>query len=274
MTGTPATAAAALVALLLAAPVARGQQQIQDNSFLIEEAYNQEYGVVQHINAFSWAAHSGDWIYTFTQEWPLPDERHQLSFTLPVQEIHSSSVASTGIGDAALNYRHQLLGRVGGRVAFAPRLSLLVPTGKARDQLGAGSLGVQLGLPVSFSLGAKLVTHWNAGATHTWRTHDAEGDVAATNAYALGQSVVWLCLPRLNLLVETVWVQSQSVVGPGLTQTTRDAFVSPGIRWAHNLKNGLQIVPGIAFPLGFGPSRGEHALFLYLSFEHAFRKRP
>src|SRR5215831_17813815 len=27
---------------------------IQDNSFLIEEAYNQDYGVVQHINNFTW----------------------------------------------------------------------------------------------------------------------------------------------------------------------------------------------------------------------------
>lgn len=26
---------------------------IQDNSFLIEEAYNQEFGVVQHINTFT-----------------------------------------------------------------------------------------------------------------------------------------------------------------------------------------------------------------------------
>jgi len=27
--------------------------QIQDNSFLVEEAYNQEFGVVQHIQSFS-----------------------------------------------------------------------------------------------------------------------------------------------------------------------------------------------------------------------------
>ena len=52
-------------------------------------------------------------------------------------------------------------------------------------------------------------------------------------------------------------------------------YISPGIRWAYNFKNGLQIVPGIGVPLGVGPSAGEtgRALF-YLSFEHPFRKLP
>jgi hypothetical protein len=46
---------------------------IEDNSFLIEEAYNQEPGVVQH--SFS-MAYNGDsrrrgWSFNFTQEWPV-----------------------------------------------------------------------------------------------------------------------------------------------------------------------------------------------------------
>ena len=41
---------------------------IQDNSFLLEEAYNQEAGVVQHINTFTRYRESRDWVYTFTQE--------------------------------------------------------------------------------------------------------------------------------------------------------------------------------------------------------------
>ena len=36
-------------------------------------------------------------------------------------------------------------------------------------------------------------------------------------------------------------------------------------------QSGLQIVPGIAFRIGVGPSGGQHALFLYLSLEHSFR---
>jgi hypothetical protein len=35
---------------------------IQDNSFLIEEAYNQEFGMVQHINTFSRASTSRQWL--------------------------------------------------------------------------------------------------------------------------------------------------------------------------------------------------------------------
>src|ERR1700751_5429940 len=56
---------------------------IQDNSFLVEEAYNQNFGVVQHISSFTRFWDSKDWVYTFTQEWPVPgDVRHQLSYTL------------------------------------------------------------------------------------------------------------------------------------------------------------------------------------------------
>src|SRR3954465_12843370 len=83
---------------------------IQDNSFLIEEAYNQERGVVQHINTFWRTAGSGDWAYTFTQEGPVPDVKHQVSVPLPVQQLHGAAAARTGIGDVALSYRYQAVG--------------------------------------------------------------------------------------------------------------------------------------------------------------------
>jgi chemotaxis signal transduction protein len=266
---------AALASLLLLFTLGRGtvraEEPIQDNSFLIEEAYNQERGVVQHISAFSRAHETGDWLFSFTQEWPLPDQKHQLSFTLPVQEIHAAAVRSTGIGDAALNYRYQALGIGGGKVAFAPRLSLLVPTGSTRDGLGAGGAGFQVNLPLSVEMGSRFVSHWNAGATHTFQARDAVGEEAGTSAYALGQSFVWLARPKLNLLVETIWSSAEVVQGPGATTRAEALFVSPGVRFAIDVKGGLQVVPGIAFPIGVGPSRGQHALFLYLSLEHPFR---
>src|SRR4051794_16707075 len=57
--------------------------KIQDNSFLVEEAYNQEPRVVQHIFAM---LRDGDhhWTGTFTQEWPAGGLAHQLSYTLPL----------------------------------------------------------------------------------------------------------------------------------------------------------------------------------------------
>ena len=55
-----------------AGPHVAAQPGIQDNSFLVEEAYNQNFGVVQHISSFTRFFDSKDWNYTFTQEWPVP----------------------------------------------------------------------------------------------------------------------------------------------------------------------------------------------------------
>jgi hypothetical protein len=43
------------------------------------------------------------------------------------------------------------------------------------------------------------------------------------------------------------------------------------VRFAINRPSGLQIVPGIAYTIGVGPSSGSRAIFLYLSFEHPLR---
>ena len=61
------------------------------------------------------------------------------------------------------------------------------------------------------------------------------------------------------------------VVGRGQTQRQHDLLLNPGARWALNFANGLQIVPGISFPIGVGPSAGDKGVFVYLSFEHPFR---
>jgi hypothetical protein len=66
---------------------ARGEPPpIQDNSFLMEEAYNQEEGVVQHINAFQWMR-GGEWLATFTQEWPVPKQAHQFVRKSLIEEV-------------------------------------------------------------------------------------------------------------------------------------------------------------------------------------------
>ena len=68
--------------------------------------------------------------------------------------------------------------------------------------------------------------------------------------------------------MELAWTRAESVAGPDRTQSSDALYLSPGLRWAHNLKSGLQIVPGIAVPVGIGPSSGDTGLLLYLSFEH------
>jgi hypothetical protein len=158
-------------------PSAAGESPIQDNSFLIEEAYNQETGVVQHISFFSYFPENEDWVYTFTQEWPAPgDARHQLSYTLPVVRPGDSTV---GVGDVALNYRYQLLGSGAARLAFSPRFSLLLPSGDAQSARGFGGVAYQVNLPASIVLARRLVTHLNAGGTIAPHAENERGEQAS-----------------------------------------------------------------------------------------------
>ena len=234
------------LALLAVGPSGRRAvaQGIADNSFLMEEAYNQEAGVVQHISAWQRSLRSAAWAYTFTQEWPLGGQTHQLSYTLPVQRTESPS--AIGFSDALLNYRYQLR-RADARVAIAPRLSMILPTGSMARGLGSGHVGVQLNVPASVTLTPALVSHWNAGVTA----------LPQLTTYNLGASMIWLARPTFNLMLEVTWL-GQPRGG------AHDVVMNPGVRWAYNFPSGLQIVPGVAFPDG-------KSVFLYLSFEHRFR---
>ena len=156
-----------------------GTPQIQDNSFLVEEAYNQTPGVVQTIQTFSRMSGSGDWVYTLTQEWPVPRETHQLSVTIPVQGVTTDTGRAQGLGDVALNYRYQLVGNGDAKVAVSPRLTLVLPSGDRKRSLGAGGLGIQVSLPLSLVLSDRFVTHWNAGATFTPSATDVSGETAS-----------------------------------------------------------------------------------------------
>ena len=248
-------------------------EPVRDNSFLLEEAYNQETSVIQHVSLFLHSWQTGDWVYAFTQEWPLRTWRHQLSYTLALGHVDAGSATYTGPGDLGVNYRLQLAGGNGEPVAVAPRVTLLFPTGSSRRGLGAGGLGMQANLPVSWQPSPALVTHWNAGATMTPRARNPTGDRARTVAWSLGQSVIWLATPTLNFVVETVWARGEEVTGPGSTVAIEQLVIAPGLRAAMNLRGGLQVVPGVAFPIGVGPSRGKRSVALYLSFEHPLRRR-
>jgi hypothetical protein len=265
-----------VIALTLSAPPIQAQSPsppppIEDNSFLVEEAYNQERGIVQHVSTFARSRGSSAWVYEFAQEWPLAGQKHQLSYTVALAHT-DGALNETGIGDIALNYRYQI---GGGDAAFAlaPSATLVLPTGDSRRGLGSGGMGFEVKLPFSIELSRQLVAHSNAGIAYTPRARDTFGNTAAARGYALGQSVIWLAHPNLNFMLESVWAVSREVTGPRQTERTTEFLLSPGIRTAINLRSGLQIVPGIAFPIGIGASRGERAVFAYLSFEHPFARQ-
>jgi hypothetical protein len=214
--------------------------KIQDNSFLLEEAYNQEQGVWQHI--FTYLAGDDANVAAFTQEIPVGGQAHQFSYTLTALE----SLDDLEVGDAILNYRYQLLGDGNSRLAVSPRVSLIVPIGDSDSGHGTGEWGYELNLPVSVALSDCLVTHWNAGLTDTRSPLD---DLA----FFAGGSVIAALTEKFHLMLETRWTDD------GESEVT----FSPGIRWAWDLKNGFQIVPGIAVPI----SDDSEAIFLYLSLE-------
>jgi hypothetical protein len=250
----------------LADAFTQAERPIRDNSFLLEEAYNQEFGVVQHINTFR-RSEEGDWIYTFREEWPIPGQHHQLSLTIPVE---SNDERSSGLGDLLLNYRYQLTGGADSTLAIAPRFSLILPTGNEVQERGSGGIGVQTNFPVSVVLQRKLVTHFNVGMTYTNSARNRLQQKAHTTSVNVGQSLVYEPSPKFNLLFETAWQNREVVAGQHDIEHEYTFFLSPGIRWAHNFSNGLQIVPGIAVPIGLGPSNGKTGIFVYLSFEHRF----
>ena len=209
------------------------QKSIQDNSFLVEEAYNQEHGVVQHISNFMHSWSGKEWSYAFTQEWPVdPSPRHQLSYTLTAAHADGAS----GLGDTALNYRYQLVGNTQSKLAVAPRFSLLLPSGDSKKGLGAGGAGLQFSFPASIVLDRHFVTHLNVGATVHPAAKDSAGDKATTSGFNLGHSIIWLAHPRLNFLLETVWSTQTQVIAPDKTRRNHDLLLNPGLRWAFNLK--------------------------------------
>lgn len=228
------------ITLIASSAAAVEPMKIQDNSFLIEEAYNQERGVVQFISVFT-RQRDGAWDFSFTNEWPLGGQTHQISYTLPYHR--DAATGDSGPGDVLLNYRYQLIGNGEQRIAFSPRLSLIAPTS---DE---GTSGVEVNLPFSVALSDTVVTHWNAGR----REYLDSESFASTFA---GGSVIWAAHPKIHLMLETLMTRGES----------SSVVVSPGIRWAHDFDSGLQVVPGIALPIEVDGGESRAVLF-YLSLE-------
>lgn len=206
---------------------------LQDNSFLIEEAYNQDPGVVQHLGVFA-LGDDDSWELVLAEEWPLGSMRHQISYDIPIVD--------RDLGDISVNYRYQLIGDADSDLAIAPRVSVILPTGDDSEA------GLALGVPISRVLAPRLATHTNLNAA--WQ----DG-----MEFSIGQSLVYAVSPRIQAMLEAAYTNPD--------EGDADLVIAPGVRWAYDRPSGLQIVPGVAVVLG-----DEDAVLLYLSFEHPFRR--
>ena len=262
-----------LSALEKATSSPRPAEAVQDNSFLIEEAYNQEPGVVQHILniVYTTSRHAGPddnaWSFVFTQEWPLFTQTHQLSYTVPYTFLDEGGRSANGLEDISLNYRLQVLMESETAPAFAPRFSLVLPTDDADEGLGDDTLGYQLNLPVSKIVSDRLTLHGNAGTT---LLPDVDGhDLVAFN---LGASAIYALTPDLNLMLEVVAEWEEEVDDFGRTNRDAAVVVSPGLRYAFNHPGDAQTVIGLAAPIGVTSAAPDFGVFIYASFEHFFHR--
>ncbi len=245
---------------------------ISDNSFMVEEAFNQEKGIFQNI--FGAMRSNGGWTSTFTQEWPLGGQTHQFSYTA----AFLSDGGHSGIGDTLINYRYQATVEGPGRAAFSPRLSVVMPSGDSDDGLGQGSWGLQVNLPFSKQRGDWYL-HWNAG--FTWlndvtETVRAGSDTAVVRSASLTSpflagSAIYRLRPMFNLMLESVLLFDQSLVEAGTTRT-RTFTMSPGFRGGWNIGD-KQAIAGFALPVSWTDGESDTGAFGYFSYELPFTRK-
>jgi DtxR family transcriptional regulator, Mn-dependent transcriptional regulator len=261
-----------LAALLLLVGVASAQTAkpsksdpfaIMDNSFLVEEAFNQEAGIFQNIANATFA--SNTWTFSFTQEWPVVSQKHQFSYTLSALGFDG---IGGGIGDTQINYRYQALTEGPGRPAFSPRVSLLLPTGDRDNFRGTGTTGLQVNMPFSKQQG-DFYWHGNGGLT-------VFPDVDRPNAKSVSLvspffagSGIYRLRPMFNLMLESVLRLEDA--GGGDLGHLKIFTLSPGARGGWNIGD-RQVIIGAAVPVTWVEGESETALLLYFSYELPFRR--
>lgn len=252
-------------------PAAVERFAITDNSFLVEEAFNQEAGIFQNI--FNVVRFDGGWDASFTQEWPVVSQTHQFSYTVPFGGFGGNS----GIGDLLLNYRYQLWTEDDRRPAFSPRLSLILPSGDEEKGLGNGSPGLQINLPFSKQRN-DVYFHWNGGFTFVPGVSDKRcctlvpvDDVTLLTPHLSG-SAIWRVRPMVNLMMESVleWPEELSSA-VGTTERFTSFTLSPGARGGWNIGDH-QLIVGVALPITWAQGDSEAGIFGYFSYELPFKR--
>jgi hypothetical protein len=250
---------------------------IADNIFLVEEAYNQEPGVVQHVLTAEYGNDKDGrgWAMSFTQEWPVFSQDHQFSYTIPFSFIHEGGKRQDGIEDLLLNYRYQALEESELSPAFSPRFSLVVPTGSRDRGKGSGVVGYEFQLPFSKTVGDRVAFHLNGGVNYLphARARLESGRLSPKRSlvsYHLGASTIYALNSFVHLMLEWLGEFEEDIGENGRAKNLFQSTLSPGVRAAVSNGPDHQAVLGIAAPIGTNRQAQDYGIFLYFSFEHKF----
>jgi hypothetical protein len=235
---------------------------ILDNSFLVEETFNQDPGIIQ--TAFTWMRDpGGGWESAVAQDWPLRVHRHQFSYTLP----WDGGSVPTRLGQVALSYRYQIRDVSEEAPGVAARLSVILPTGRPG---GDNRPGLQAAVPMT-AVWQRLHIHANAGVTWTHQVRGGQGTTANLTSPYLAGSVVWPTASMVQLMLEDVVAFEAFLDATAHPRRRTTMTVSPGLRGGWNVGRN-QVVLGAAVPIDSSTEGRSVSVLGYVSFEGPFRR--
>jgi hypothetical protein len=253
-----------------------GELKIEDNSFLVDEAFNQEKGVMQFIASFYWSDLSSSCVaYGFTHEIPVFTDHHQVSYTL--QYNFSQPFGKTrysGPGDITIGYSYLVAGK-DDLLMMLPQINFVIPTGDPSKGLGNGGFGCKLGLALTKRFSSAIVTHYNISCTMIYnadeymKTSQGESRKAekTIKVKTFASSVVWYPASRFNIMFETVLNYLNDIHANGPNLRSWQVTGNPGLRFAADLPKAL-LVAGASFPFTFDDDlKDQDGIFIYLSLE-------
>jgi hypothetical protein len=257
-------------------PELRPIDGFDDNSFLVEEAYNQDRGEVQHtLNA----VYSNDfkrrgWSFNFEQEWWLFTEDHQVAVSVPFSHLREEGERQRGVGDIQIEYRYQLTEEGPNIPAVAPGFGLILPTGDRDKGTGNGVVGYEWSVAASKKVASRLALHANLGLTYLPKVRVLLDDNQRLSpkrslvSYDIGASAVFALSSDIHMLLEWVGEFEEEINDKGKKERDFKALLSPGIRAAVINKDDLQTVVGVGIPIGVAGPADNYGVFLYFSVEH------
>jgi len=258
-----------------------GQLAFEDNSFLFDEAINQEKGIMQYVsNLYFDNVNGGNLLYSFTQEIPVGGEQHQLNYSLlyHLDRATPSGQRSSGFGDISVGYHYKLTGKRD-KVMVIPGITVIIPTGNSQEGRGIGGAGAQATVTFTKRLSHRLVTHYNIGYTfisqadrYTYSNTDSPVLAYERNLHyaGLGAGATWYVSRKKVLFAELISNFVTDINQDGSLRHRNISTINPGFRFCIDANN-VQIVPGVSSPIILTDGAfSRMGIFFYLSIESEY----